>query len=108
MVNNIITKILVGSIHEIPERIGKTVCVGDKEIAVFKLSGGTIRAVENRCPHKGGVLSEGIVSGDFVFCPMHDWKICLDDGKVQEPDHGCVKTFKAVVEDEEVFLYIEQ
>lgn len=109
MVNKSVTKakVLVGSIHELPDRLGKTVRVGDKEIAVFKLSAGSIRAVENRCPHKGGVLTEGVVSGEFVFCPMHDWKICLDDGKVQEPDTGCVKTYKTSVEGDEVYLLIE-
>lgn len=69
MVNKSLTesKVLVGSVHELPGHLGKTVLVGDKEIAVFKLSSGSIRAVENRCPHKGGVLAEGVVSGEFVF-----------------------------------------
>jgi len=107
MINQSMTKIFVDSLSNLPDRLGKTVCVGDIEVALFKLSNGKIRAVENRCPHKGGVLSEGIVSGKFVFCPMHDWKICLDDGKVQEPDHGCVKTYKTVVENNDVFLIIE-
>ncbi|KZN96036.1 nitrite reductase small subunit NirD [Aeribacillus pallidus] len=107
MVNKSIVKVCVGSVLDLPERLGKTIRVEDKEIAVFKLSNGSIRAVENRCPHKGGVLAEGIVSSEFVFCPMHDWKICLDDGKVQEPDTGCVKTYKTMVEGEEVYLLFE-
>lgn len=97
----------IGSVRDLPERLGKTVCVGNKEVAVFKLLNGSIRAVENRCPHKGGVLSEGMVSGQFVFCPMHDWKICLDNGKVQDPDAGCVKTFQTKIDGEEVFLLID-
>jgi nitrite reductase (NADH) small subunit len=97
----------IGSIRDLPERLGKTVFVGNKEVAVFKLLNGTVRAVENRCPHKGGVLSEGIVSGEFVFCPMHDWKICLDNGKVQEPDAGCVKTYQTQIVGEEVFLLVD-
>ncbi|MCQ6282591.1 nitrite reductase small subunit NirD [Bacillus sp. EB600] len=107
MLNTSITKLRVGSVDELTERLGKTVRVGEKEIAVYKLSNGRIRAIENRCPHKGGVLSEGIVSGDFVFCPMHDWKICLDDGKVQEPDTGCVKSYQTVIEGEEIYLLID-
>src|SRR3954452_20267566 len=102
-----VEKVSIGTVRDLPERLGKTVCVGEKEIAVFKLLNGSIRAVENRCPHKGGVLSEGMVSGEFVFCPMHDWKICLDNGKVQEPDAGCVKTYKARIDGEEVFLLID-
>ncbi|MEK4922676.1 nitrite reductase small subunit NirD [Cytobacillus sp. FSL R5-0569] len=103
-----ITKILISPISELPKKIGKTVRIGEKEIAVFKLSSGKILAVENRCPHKGGVLSEGIVSGEFVFCPMHDWKICLEDGKVQEPDTGCIKSYKTITEGENAYLLIEE
>lgn len=108
MVNKSITKVLVGPAGELTERIGKTVCIEDKEVAVFKLSNGSIRAVENRCPHKGGVLAEGIVSGDFVFCPMHDWKICLEDGNVQDPDTGCVKTYRTLVDDEQVYVLLDE
>ncbi|WP_141432813.1 nitrite reductase small subunit NirD [Bacillus sp. 03113] len=107
MVNKSISKVFIGHVHDLPERLGKTLRVGETEVAVFRLSNGSIRAIENRCPHKGGVLAEGIVSGEFVFCPMHDWKICLHDGKVQEPDTGCVKTYKTSVEGEEVYLHIE-
>ncbi|SHS82359.1 Rieske (2Fe-2S) domain-containing protein [Mycobacteroides abscessus subsp. abscessus] len=107
MVNKNISKVLISSLQELPERLGKTFHVGNMELAVFKLSNGTVRAIENRCPHKGGVLSEGIVSGDSVFCPMHDWKICLEDGLVQAPDKGCVKTYSTVIEGDDVFLLIE-
>ena len=101
------SKIYVGALSELPERVGKTVQLeAEKEVAVFKLSNGKVKAVENKCPHKGGVLSEGIVSGEHVFCPMHDWKICLDDGKVQEPDFGCVKTYATLIEDDDVYLLV--
>lgn len=108
MVNKSIIKVLVGSIQDLPEKLGKTVQVGGRDIAVFRLSNGKIRAVENRCPHRGGVLTEGLVSGDSVFCPMHDWKICLEDGRVHSPDTGCVQTFKTIVENETVYLIIEE
>lgn len=108
MLNKSMTKFWVGAVRDLPERLGKTVRVGDKEVAVFRLSNGSIRAIENRCPHKGGVLTEGIVSGEFVFCPMHDWKICLHDGRVQEPDTGCVKTYKTAVEEENLYVLIEE
>jgi hypothetical protein len=54
----------------------------------------------------GGVLAEGITSGEHVFCPMHDWKINIVDGKVQAPDVGCVKTFEVEVENDTVFLVL--
>jgi nitrite reductase (NADH) small subunit len=107
MVNASKTMIRVGTVDDMTDRLGKTVRVGELEIAVYKLSNGRIRAIENRCPHKGGVLTEGIVSGDFVFCPMHDWKICLHDGKVQEPDSGCVKSFETIIEGDEIYLLID-
>ncbi|MGG3467092.1 nitrite reductase small subunit NirD [Neobacillus pocheonensis] len=107
MINQSVKKFPICFVRDLPDRLGKTVVIGDKELAVFKLSNGKVRAIENRCPHKGGVLSEGIVSGEFVFCPMHDWKICLEDGKVQEPDYGCVKNYQTIIEGEEVYLLIE-
>ncbi|MFC0472346.1 Rieske 2Fe-2S domain-containing protein, partial [Halalkalibacter kiskunsagensis] len=61
----------------------------------------------NSCPHKQGPLSEGIVSGEHVFCPLHDWKINMKDGKVQAPDVGCVKKYNVEVEEEIIFIYVE-
>lgn len=97
----------IGKLTDLPQKLGKTVMIGDKELAVFKLENGDIRAIENRCPHKGGVLAEGIVSGEFVFCPMHDWKICVSDGKVQAPDVGCVQSFPVEVQEDQVYIVIE-
>ncbi|WP_407083111.1 nitrite reductase small subunit NirD [Paenibacillus aurantius] len=97
----------VGSIEEIPFMRGRVVSLGKQEIAVFRLSNGEVKAVENRCPHKGGPLSEGIVSGGNVYCPLHDWKVCLRSGDVQEPDRGCVKTYQVEVIGSEIFLYTE-
>ncbi|WP_018394498.1 nitrite reductase small subunit NirD [Bacillus sp. 37MA] len=99
-------RIKVAVLDEMPEKIGRTVRIGSLEIALFKLADGNVRAIENRCPHKGGVLAEGIISGEHVFCPMHDWKICTTNGKVQSPDVGCVKTFAVKIEDGNVFILI--
>ena len=101
-----IRHVLIGKTCDFPNGLGKTVAIGSKELAVFKLENGEFRAIENRCPHKGGVLAEGIVSGPFVYCPMHDWKICMSDGSVQAPDEGCVKTFQVEVHNGEVFILL--
>jgi nitrite reductase (NADH) small subunit len=101
-----IEQVKVAVFDEMPEKLGQTVRIGSLEIALFKLADGNVRAIENRCPHKGGVLAEGIVSGEHVFCPMHDWKICTTDGKVQSPDIGCVKTFAVKIENGDVFILI--
>ncbi|WP_028403125.1 nitrite reductase small subunit NirD [Ectobacillus panaciterrae] len=97
-------KIKVAEVTDLMEKIGKTIEVQGQEIALFLLEDGSIRAVENRCPHKGGTLSEGIVSSEYVFCPLHDWKICLHDGLVQKPDTGCIKTYKVSVEGKDIFI----
>ena len=100
-------RVKVAKVSEIPKNIGKTIKIGANEIALFHLESGEFRAIENRCPHKGGVLVEGIVCGEHVFCPMHDWKINVVDGLVQKPDHGCVKTFQVEVEGDEVYITLK-
>jgi nitrite reductase (NADH) small subunit len=100
--------VFIGEVAELPQKLGKTVIVGNMEIAVFKTENGDIRAIENRCPHKGGVLAEGILSGEYVFCPMHDWKISVKDGKVQAPDVGCVQTYPVEVKGGQVYVLIRE
>ncbi len=73
----------------IPLREGRSVRLGDDEIAIFNL-GDRYVAIDNSCPHRGGPLCDGIVSGDTVVCPLHGWKISLDTGAVVNPD-VCVK-----------------
>ena len=77
----------------------------DLEIGVFRLEDGRIFAINNKCPHKGGPLSQGIVYGDKVACPMHSWKISLVDGKAEEPDVGETACFNTKIEDG--FVYLE-
>jgi nitrite reductase (NADH) small subunit len=101
------TKVNIGRIENFPRQSGKTVEVLKWSIAVFHLSDGTLQAVENKCPHKGGPLAEGIVCGDHVYCPFHDWKINTKDGEVQKPDTGCVQTFAIDEKDGYVYLTIE-
>lgn len=106
----IMNKVLVAKVDELPENLGRTVHIGEGnlELAIFKLSSGAVRVIENRCPHKGGVLAEGMVSGEHVFCPMHDWKINMTDGNVEAPDIGCVKTFENKVVDGRVYVLLPE
>jgi nitrite reductase (NADH) small subunit len=62
-------------------------------VAVFRTSDDRVFALLDRCPHKGGPLSQGIVSGDRVACPLHNWSIGLADGCAAAPDVGCTTTF---------------
>ena len=73
-------------------------------IAVFRSTTDEVFAVLDKCPHKAGPLSQGIVHGDTVTCPLHSWKIQLRDGQVVPPDVGCVKHFATRVDNGEVFL----
>ena len=91
--------IRVAYCEDIPLREGRVVAVGDQEIAVFNL-GQRFLAVENRCPHRGGPLADGIVTGDSVVCPLHAWKINLQQGNVERPGEtpACVRTYATRVE----------
>jgi len=91
--------IRVAYCEDIPEREGREVVVGNRSIALFNL-GNRFLAVDNRCPHRGGPLSDGIVSGDSVVCPLHGWKIDLQKGNVQRPAEtpACIQTFATKVE----------
>ena len=95
--------------EDMPLREGREVIVGDRAIAVFNL-GDRFLAVENRCPHRGGPLADGIVSGDSVICPLHGWKVDLQHGNVQRPAETpvCVKTFATRVEAGTLLLEISE
>ncbi|AVQ33777.1 MULTISPECIES: nitrite reductase small subunit NirD [Staphylococcus] len=97
-------KVKVAHMSEIEPLIGKKVIVGDKQIGLFLTEDGELKAINNVCPHKQGPLSEGTVSGHYVFCPLHDQKIDLNTGEVQEPDEGCVETYEVEIIDDEVYL----
>jgi len=94
----------VCSLDDIPPSQARTVNAGENMIAVFRLTDDRVKAVENRCPHKQGPLAEGIISGDDILCPLHNWRIHLDSGEVAAPDEGCVKTYPVKVESGQVFL----
>lgn len=73
-------------------------------IALFRTLDDQIFAVLDQCPHKGGPLSQGIVHGHTVTCPMHAWNINLTDGCAIAPDQGCARKFKVRCEDENIYL----
>ncbi|MBU2407013.1 MAG: nitrite reductase small subunit NirD [Gammaproteobacteria bacterium] len=73
-------------------------------VAVFRNSQDEVFALFDRCPHKGGPLSQGIVFGTSVACPLHNWTIGLDDGCAKQPDEGCVPRFACKVEAGQVLL----
>lgn len=74
------------------------------DVAVFRNSENQVFALLDRCPHKGGPLSQGIVFGTSVACPLHNWTIGLCDGQASAPDEGCTPKFSVKLDDGQVFL----
>jgi nitrite reductase (NADH) small subunit len=76
------------------------------DVAVFRNAENQVFALLDRCPHKGGPLSQGIVFGTSVACPLHNWAIGLDDGCAKSPDEGCTPKFSVKVEDGQVMMNV--
>jgi nitrite reductase (NADH) small subunit len=98
--------IKIAPLSEFPQLGARVVRHDGMDIAVFRNAGDGVFATNDKCPHKGGPLSQGIVSGNTVTCPLHGMNICFEDGKVQAPDEGCVGTYPVKVEEGVVFLQI--
>lgn len=81
----------IGRLDDIPRRGARRVERGRglPAIAVFRTADDVVFALIDRCPHRGGPLSEGIVQGHAVACPLHGWVIALDSGLAEAPDEGC-------------------
>jgi len=79
----------VGILSDIPPMGARVVRSANGDIAVFRTADDQVFALYDRCPHKGGPLSEGIVHGRSVTCPLHSWVISLETGEVEGPDQGC-------------------
>lgn len=79
----------VCNIDDIPHQGARRVETAIGEVALFKTSDGQIFALKNQCPHKHGPLSEGIVHGHAVTCPLHNWVIDLQTGEAMGADNGC-------------------
>ncbi len=97
--------VAVCALDDIP-LLGSRVLVqeGRDDIALFRPAEDRVFALADRCPHKGGPLSQGIVSGDTVTCPLHGWNIGLDSGQACAPDVGCARTYPVQVRDGEIWL----
>ncbi len=92
------------AVDDIPPLGSRLVERAAGNIAVFRTAGDHIFALLDRCPHKGGPLSQGIVHGEAVTCPLHSWQIDLQSGEAKAPDVGCARRFPVKVEAGNVFL----
>ena len=93
-------------LDDIPQLGARVVRTAQGNVAVFRNADDEVFALFDRCPHRGGPLSQGIVFGRRVACPLHGWNIELADGKAVAPDQGCTLTFEVKVEDGAVYLLI--
>ncbi len=83
----------IGPADQIAPGTARTLPVrGGEEIAIFHTLDHNFYALVNRCPHKQGPLSQGIVHGNVVTCPLHSWNISLKSGEALGEDEGCVPT----------------
>ena len=78
------------------------------DIAIFRTAEDEVFALHDKCPHKGGPLSQGIVFGTSVACPLHNWTVGLDSGCAKAPDEGCTPKFSVKVDNSTVFLSTEE
>ncbi|MBN9282178.1 MAG: nitrite reductase small subunit NirD [Hyphomicrobium denitrificans] len=94
----------IGSIADIPQRGARCIETPQGKIGVFRTMDDRIFAIEDHCPHRGGPLSQGIVHGTAVTCPLHNWSISLETGKALGADEGSVRTIPVKVEDQQIFI----
>lgn len=93
-------------LEEIPALGARVVAHVDGDIAVFRATGDAVFALVDACPHRGGPLSQGIVHGHKVTCPLHGWNIELDSGHACAPDEGCARSYPVRIEEGDVWLEV--
>lgn len=79
---------------------------GEIRVAVFRVADGTLFALEDRCPHRGARLSEGVIYDEFVACRDHGWSVCLRHGEVQAPERGKAVSFPVITEDGLIYVVL--
>jgi len=94
----------IGHLNDIPKLGSRVVETDSGNIAVFRTNNDQVFALKDRCPHKGGYLSQGIVSGELVACPLHNWKIDLKTGEATAPDKGCTRRYEVKCENGRLWL----
>ena len=94
----------IGALDQVPRRGARVVRSAEGCVAVFRTADDQAFALEDRCPHKGGPLSQGIVHGTNVTCPLHNWVLSLETGEAQGADDGRALVFPLKVEDGRILI----
>ncbi|KRW95926.1 nitrite reductase small subunit NirD [Paracoccus sp. MKU1] len=97
----------IGALDEIPRQGARVIRTAQGCVAVFRTLDDRVFALDDRCPHKGGPLSEGIVHGDRVTCPLHNWVFDMNSGAAQGADEGAVRTWPVRVEQGRILISAE-
>ena len=101
------TWIEIGRLEDIPRLGARVVRRPGRNVAIFRTATDQVFALEDRCPHKGGPLSQGIVHGCRVTCPLHNMVIELESGAAVAPDEGAVVRFSVKVEAGKILLQLD-
>lgn len=91
------TEVVLGPVSDLTPGEGRTFVVENRQIAVFLLLDGTVRAMDAVCPHKSGPLADGQIDGSVVVCPLHQYAFSLDNGRCASEAVGSVRTYPASV-----------
>lgn len=94
----------VGKLEDIPRLGARVIETEFGDIAVFRTANDEVFALRDKCPHKGGPLSQGIVHGRRVTCPLHNWVIEMVDGNAVAPDVGCAVKYPVKIDADTVML----
>lgn len=94
----------IGKLDDIPRRAARVVKTARGDIAIFRTMDDQVFALDDKCPHKGGPLSQGIVQGESVTCPLHNWVISLRTGEAQGADEGCTRTIAVKLQEGRILL----
>jgi nitrite reductase (NADH) small subunit len=99
--------IAIGTINDIPRRGARCVATPQGKVGIFRTAEDQVFAIEDHCPHRRGPLSQGIVHGAAVTCPLHNWVISLETGKALGADEGSVKTIPVKLEGGCLFIALD-
>lgn len=88
----------IAALEDIPVQAARLIRTADGCVAIFRTGDDKVFALDDRCPHKGGPLSEGIVAGHTITCPLHNWVFDLNTGQAKGADEGSVRTYGIRVE----------
>jgi len=98
------TRVRVCQIEDLPVGLGRAFTIGGRTLALFRTRAGRVFAVDNRCPHKGGPLSEGMLAGDAVVCPLHAFRFELATGDCDQPGTCPIRSYPITQEANEIFV----